>query len=54
MKMDGRDSAENQIWEKRDIMVIKEFEFKSQENKIANSASSPEPKQKRDIHLGMQ
>ena len=27
MKMDGRDSAKNQIWEKRDIMVIKEFEF---------------------------
>ena len=41
MKIDGRDSAENQIWEKRDIMVIKEFEFKSHEDKIANSASSP-------------
>ena len=41
MKMDGRDSAENQIWEKRDIMVIKEFEFKSHEDKIANSASFP-------------
>ena len=41
MKMDGRDSAENQIWEKMDIMVIKEFEFKSQEDKIANNASSP-------------
>ena len=41
IKMDGRDSAENQIREKRDIMVIKEFEFKSQEDKIANSASSP-------------
>ena len=41
MKMDDRDSAENQIWEKRDIMVIKEFEFKSQEDEIANSASSP-------------
>ena len=27
IKMDGRDSAENQILEKRDIMVIKEFEF---------------------------
>ena len=41
MKMDGRDSAENQIWEKRDIMVINEFEFKSHEDKIANSAYSP-------------
>ena len=40
MKMDGRDSAENQIWEKRDIVVIKEFEFKSHEDKIENSASS--------------
>ena len=27
MKMDGRDSAEYQILEKRDIMVIMEFEF---------------------------
>ena len=25
MKMDGRDSAEYQIWEKRDIMVILGF-----------------------------
>ena len=25
MKMDGRDSAECQNWEKRDIMVILEF-----------------------------
>ena len=41
MKMDGRDSVENQMWEKRDIMVIKEFEFKSHEDKIANNASSP-------------
>ena len=25
MKMDGRDSAEYRIWEKRDILVILEF-----------------------------
>ena len=25
MKMDGRDSAESQNWEKRDIMIILEF-----------------------------
>ena len=37
MKMDDRDNAENQIWEKGDIMVIKEFEFKSHEDKLANS-----------------
>ena len=29
MKMDGRDSAEYQIWENRDIMVIRGFDFKS-------------------------
>ena len=27
MKMDGRDSAEYQIWEKRDIMGILEFDL---------------------------
>ena len=27
MKMDGRDSAEYQIWEKRDIMDILEFDL---------------------------
>ena len=26
-KMDGRDSAEYQIWEKRDIMVIYKFDL---------------------------
>ena len=56
MKMDGRDSAENQIWEKRDIMVIKEFEFKSHEDKIANNASSPSfnQRQKRGEAFEMQ
>ena len=32
MKMDGRDSAECQNWEKRDIMVI--LEFVLNDNKI--------------------
>ena len=41
MKMDGRDSAEYQIWLKRDIMVIMGFDFKSLKDKIANSSSSP-------------
>ena len=41
MKMDDRDSAEYQIWEKRDIMVIFKFDFKSLNDKIVNSASSP-------------
>ena len=35
MKMDGRDSAEYQIWEKRDIKVI--FgKVKSQNDKLVN------------------
>ena len=41
MKMDGRNSAEYQIWEKRDIMVIIGFDFKLLKDKIANSSPSP-------------
>ena len=41
MKMDGRDSAEYQIWEKRDIMVIMGFDFKSLKDKIANCSPYP-------------
>ena len=41
MKIDDRDSAEYQIWENRDIMVIRGFDFKSLKDKISNSASSP-------------
>ena len=41
MKMDGRDSTEDQIWEKMDIMVIMGFDFKSLKDKIANSSPSP-------------
>ena len=41
MKMDGRDSAECQNWEKRDITVIFRKVFKSLNDKIVNSASSP-------------
>ena len=37
MKMDGRDSAEYQILEKRDIMDIIEFDFKSLDDEIRNS-----------------
>ena len=37
MKMDGRDSAEYQFWQKRDIMVILEFDFKSLNDKLVNS-----------------
>ena len=37
MKMDGRDSAEYQIWEKMDIMVIFLVGFKSLKDEIKNS-----------------
>ena len=40
MKMDGRDSAECQNWEKRDINVIFGKVFKSQKDKNCYSASS--------------
>ena len=38
MKMDGRDRAECQNWEKRDINVIFRKVFKSQNDKKLNSA----------------
>ena len=41
MKTDGRDCPEYQIWEKRDVNIILEFDFKSLNDKIVNSASSP-------------
>ena len=41
MKMDGQDSAEYQILEKRDFTGIIEFDFKSLKDKIENSPSSP-------------
>ena len=33
MKIDGRDSAECQNWEKRDIMVILEFDLNDNKTK---------------------
>ena len=41
MKMDGRDSAECQNWEKRDITVIFGKVFKSLDDKTATSSSLP-------------
>ena len=49
MKMDGRDSAEYQIWEYKDIMVIFKFDFKSLKDKIVNSSSSPSLSQKKNV-----
>ena len=47
MKMDGRDRAECQNWEKRDINVIFRKVFKSLDDKIINSASSSNIKRTR-------
>ena len=44
MKMDGRGSAEYQIWKKRDIMVIIRFDFKSLRDEIRNSLLLFKPK----------
>ena len=54
MKMDGRDSAEYQIWEMEGHNGYFGIRFKSQDAKIANSASSPTLSQskKRGKHLG--
>ena len=49
MKIDGRDSAEYENWEKRDINVIFRKIFKSLDNKIINSASSPNIKRTRNL-----
>ena len=53
MKMDGRSSAEYQIWRKRDIMGIMEFDFKSQSDKIENSASSPSKIKDKNVKAGI-
>ena len=37
MKMDGRNSAECQNWEKKDMMVILEFVLNELNDKIMNS-----------------
>ena len=41
MKMDGRGSAEYQIWEKRDIMVILEIVLNENKTKWEQWSSSP-------------
>ena len=47
MKIDGRDSAEFQIWEKKDIIGILDFDFKSLNAKIGNSVVSPIQKEQK-------
>ena len=47
MKMDGRDSAECQNWEKKDIDVIIEIDLNEENDKIVNSCPLPLSKGKR-------
>ena len=47
MKMDGRYSAEYQIWEKKNIIGILDFDFKSLNAKIENSVVSPIQKEQK-------
>ena len=49
MEMDGRDSAKYQLWLKRDIMVILEFDFKSLKDKIMYSVVSPIQKETKHV-----
>ena len=49
MKMDGRDSAEYQIWEIEGHNGHFGISFKSQNAKIANSASSPQINQGKNV-----
>ena len=47
MKMNGRDSAECQNWEKKDIYVIIEIDLNEENDKIVNSCPLPLSKGKR-------
>ena len=47
MKMDSRDSAECQNWEKNDIYVIIEIDLNEENDKIVNSCPLPLSKGKR-------
>ena len=47
MKMDDRDSAECQNWEKKDIEVIMEVDLNEEKDKIVNSWPLPLSKGKR-------
>ena len=49
IKMDGRGIAEYQIWERRDVTVIFRKVFKSLNDKIVNSASSPSLSKKKNV-----
>ena len=49
MKMDGRDSAECQNWEKKDIMVIIEFVLNENNAKIVYSAHLLQLKDQKNV-----
>ena len=52
MKMDGRDRAECQNWEKRDINVIFRKVFKSLDDKILNRTLLLQLKEQKNVNLG--
>ena len=52
MKMDGRNSAECQNWEKKKIEVIMEIDFNEEKDKIVNSCPLPLSKGKRKLGEG--
>ena len=52
MKMDGRDSAECQNWEKKDIVVIMEIDLNEEKDKIVNSCPLPLSKREKTWKRG--
>ena len=52
MKMDGRDSAECQNWEKKDIEVIMEIDLNEEKEKIVKNCPLPLSKGKRKCGEG--
>ena len=49
IKMDGRDIAGYQIWERRDVTDIFRKVFKSLNDKIVNSVSSPSLSKRKNV-----
>ena len=52
MKMDGRDSAECQNWEKKDIDGIIGFDLNDNNAKLVNSIISSNVKRRKNVNLG--
>ena len=52
MKTDGRDSAECQNWEKKDIYVIIRIDLNEEKDKIVNSCPLPLSKGEKTWKMG--